>query len=231
MTSRSLLVVCTLLVMVMASMSGPASHAGPPGTPAVMRIVCVHCSATDHLSSCGLFLHRSGVRRHIRASKACFAAGLGFIKEIHVEARPGDVTAGAGGAAGPAPDARHQPPGKIVIVYCNYCTVQNDAASTVVKAAGCYAGGLGFEFSPMQFFAFLGFVYRHMNWNMLCMYLVYTLHEQDLNKYVHKLILFSYVLVCTWSVQGTTMPVQDIYFSVHGLSWFILFHTMNLVFP
>ena len=28
-----------------------------------------------------------------------------------VEARAGDVMAGAGGAAGPAPDVRHQPPG------------------------------------------------------------------------------------------------------------------------
>ncbi len=81
-------------------MSGPASHAGPPVTQAVTRFVCVNCSASGHLSSRGLFLHRAGVRRHIRASKACFAAGLGF-KEIHVEARPGDVMAGAGGAVGP----------------------------------------------------------------------------------------------------------------------------------
>ena len=67
-------------------------------------------TATGHLSSCGLFLHRSEVLRHIRGSKPCFAADLGF-KEIHVEARAGDVMAGAGGAAGPAPDVRHQPPG------------------------------------------------------------------------------------------------------------------------
>jgi hypothetical protein len=71
-----------------------------------------------------------------------------------------------------------------------------------------------------NFFAFLGFVY-----------LVYTLHEQDPNLYVHKLILFSYVLVCTWSVQGTTMSVPGICLSLHGLSRFIMFHTMNLVFP
>ncbi len=43
---------------------------------------------------------------HISASKACFAADLGY-KEIHVEARPGDVMAGAGGTAGPAPEVRH----------------------------------------------------------------------------------------------------------------------------
>ena len=54
---------------------------------------------------------RAGVRRHIRASKPCFAAGLGF-KEIYVEAWPSEVMAGAGGAAGPAPEVRHQPPGK-----------------------------------------------------------------------------------------------------------------------
>ena len=52
-----------------------------------------------------------GSSRHIRASKPCFAAGLGF-KEILVEARPGDVMAGAGGAAGPAQEVRHQPPRK-----------------------------------------------------------------------------------------------------------------------
>ncbi len=40
--------------------------------------------------------------------KVCFATDLGF-KEIHVDARAGDVMAarGAGGATGPAP--RHQP--------------------------------------------------------------------------------------------------------------------------
>ncbi len=46
----------------------------------------------------------------ISASKACFAADLGF-KEIHVEALPGDVMAGAGGevwsrAGRTAPTAR-----------------------------------------------------------------------------------------------------------------------------
>ena len=32
-------------------------------------------------------------------------------QEFQVEARAGDVMAGAGGAAGPAPDVQHQPPG------------------------------------------------------------------------------------------------------------------------
>ena len=117
MTARSIQVACTLLlVAAMASMARP-DHAGPPkhrdGVAAVTRFVCVNCTATGQLSSRGLFLHRAGVRRHISASKACFAADLGF-KEILVEARPGDVMAGAGGAAGPAPDVRHQPPGALL---------------------------------------------------------------------------------------------------------------------
>ena len=57
--------------------------------------------------------------RHIRGSKPCFAADLGF-KEINIEARAGDVMAGAGGAAGPAPDIRHQPPGKIIDRVFNF---------------------------------------------------------------------------------------------------------------
>ena len=74
-----------------------------PAPPApVLRFVCVHSTATANLSSRRLFLHRF---------KPCFAADLGY-KEIHVEARAGDVMAGAGGAAGPAPDVRHQPPGQ-----------------------------------------------------------------------------------------------------------------------
>jgi hypothetical protein len=81
----------------MASMAGP--DAGPPVTlaRAVTRFVCVNCSATGHLSSLsrGLFLHQAGMRCHICASKACFAARLGF-KEIHIEARPGDVMVGGG---------------------------------------------------------------------------------------------------------------------------------------
>ncbi len=50
------------------------------------------------------------VHHHISASKACFAADLGF-KEIHVDALASNVMVGAGGAAGPAPDICHQPPG------------------------------------------------------------------------------------------------------------------------
>ena len=84
--------------------------AGGPGPLAVTRFVCAHCTATGELSSRGLFLNRASVRRHIAASRACHAAKLG-VREIQVEARAGDVMAGAGGAAGPAPDVRHQPAG------------------------------------------------------------------------------------------------------------------------
>lgn len=84
---------------------------GPPIQCGVTRFVCVNCTKTGKLSSRGLFLNRAAVRRHISAAKACFAADLGF-SEIRVDARSGDVMAGLGGAAGPAPDVRHQPPGK-----------------------------------------------------------------------------------------------------------------------
>ena len=38
-------------------------------------------------------------------------ARCGQDQEFQVQARAGDVMAGAGGAAGPAPDVRYQPPG------------------------------------------------------------------------------------------------------------------------
>ena len=102
-----------LLVAVMASSagqdSGPAK-CGPSESQSggVARFVCVNCTATGHLSSRRLFLNRAGVRRHIAASKACFAADRGF-KEIHVEALAGYVMAGAGVAAGPAPESGPEP--------------------------------------------------------------------------------------------------------------------------
>ena len=106
----------TLLLVAVAVMAAKASDkpAGPPAKSGlgvtVTWFVCAHCTATGQLSSRGLFLNRAAVRRHIAAAKSCRAADLG-IREIQVEARPGDVMAGGGGAAGPAPDIRHQPPG------------------------------------------------------------------------------------------------------------------------
>ena len=92
--------------------------AGPPARPGlggrVTWIVCAHyiMMATGLLSSRCLFqvLNWGAVLRHIAAAKPCRAADIG-IREIQVEALPGDVMAGGGGAAGPAPDIRHQPPG------------------------------------------------------------------------------------------------------------------------
>jgi len=138
--------------------AGPSTRAGAGLT----RFVFVNCSASGRLSSRGLFLHRAAVRRHISASKACFAADLGY-KEIQIEARPGDVMAGAGGAAGPAPEVRHQPPGTTIYICYNYVLSQNNAAGIAVKASRHYARGLGFETSQLHIFAFCIFLctYKH----------------------------------------------------------------------
>ncbi len=59
-----------------------------------------------------MFLNRASVQRHIAATKPCREANMG-IREILLEALAGDVMAGGGGAAGPAPDIRHQPAGDV----------------------------------------------------------------------------------------------------------------------
>jgi hypothetical protein len=117
-------VVTFIAIMSSAGPAGPPDTGGGLGCGAVSRFVCVHCTSTGKLSSRGLFLARSAVRRHISATKSCREAGLGF-REVHVQARAGDVMAGAGGAAGPAPDVRHQPPGE------KECFQQNKATYTV----------------------------------------------------------------------------------------------------
>ena len=76
--------------------------------------MCVKCSETGQLSSRGLFLSRAAVHRHICHSKPCSAARMG-VREIQVDVRTSDVMAGAGGAAGPAPDVRHQPEGTLLL--------------------------------------------------------------------------------------------------------------------
>ena len=105
-------------VMPQVPASGSSSEsAGAPGRAdaagRVTRFVCMHCSLSGMLSSRCLFLHRAAVLRHISASPACRAAKVG-IRTIQVEALAGDVMAGAGGAAGPAPDVRHQPQGDVL---------------------------------------------------------------------------------------------------------------------
>ena len=81
-----------------------------PGQVQVTRFR-VHCrTQTDQLSSCGLFLSRAAVRRHISHAQACRSAGLGH-REVPIQIRAVDVMAGGGGGAGPAPSIRHQEPG------------------------------------------------------------------------------------------------------------------------
>ncbi len=95
-----------------AAMSGGPGVCGLAGGIGVTRFIYVKCTETGQLSSQGLFLNRASVRRNIARSKPCFQAQLGF-HEIHVQARAGDVMAGGGGAGGPAPSIRHQPPGAL----------------------------------------------------------------------------------------------------------------------
>ena len=108
----TLLVAVVTFIAIMSSASPPTTGT-VLGCGAVSRFVCVHCTSTGKLSSRGLFLRvaRAAVRRHISATKSWREAGLGF-REVHVEARAGDVMAGAGGAAGPALDIGYQPPGE-----------------------------------------------------------------------------------------------------------------------
>jgi hypothetical protein len=59
--------------------------------------------------------------------------------------RSGNVMAGAGGAAGPVPDVRHQPPDEVVYRYFNFSQICIYAASTGVKATEWCARGPGFK--------------------------------------------------------------------------------------
>jgi hypothetical protein len=123
--------------------------------------VCVNCSKTCHLSSRRLFLNLAGVRRHINASKACFAAGLGFL-DIRVDALAGDVMAGLGGAAGPSPDVRHQSPGK---KYTCTVTVPVIARTLVAKWLRQLAGMhkvIGSNPTIIQFFYFVKNLYMRV---------------------------------------------------------------------
>ncbi len=108
------LLIASVALMARSAQASGKLQVGASGPSAglrlgVTRFVCAHCTATGKLSSGGLFINRASVRRHIAASKPCHAADLGY-REIQVEARAGDVVAGAGGAAGHAPDVQHQPP-------------------------------------------------------------------------------------------------------------------------
>ena len=66
-------------------------------------------------------------------------------REIHVEARPGDVMTRAGGADGPALDVCDQHPGTPIDRGDNYGLKHINAASTVVRAAWQSAQSREFE--------------------------------------------------------------------------------------
>ncbi len=95
-------------------------------------ILYVNWTATSHLSSCWLFLNRAQVCSH--QSIQGLLRHWPLLQEIHIDAPSGKVMAGAGGAADPAPDIWHQPPGKTVIIYCNYWLYYNNTVRAEVKA-------------------------------------------------------------------------------------------------
>ena len=110
------MIISTLLVAIVTSITimssaGPPATVGGLGCGAVCRFVCVYCTSTGELSSRGLFLALVAVCRHISATKSCREAALGF-REVRVEARAGDVMAGAGhwrgGARRRTLDTSHQ---------------------------------------------------------------------------------------------------------------------------
>ncbi len=145
-------------------------------------------------------------------------------EEIHVDALPGNVIAGAGG---PAPVVRHQPPGTPLDIYCNYFNNNNDAAGTVVKAALQTAPGSEFEPWYKQRFAFVFYVHKDLNLYIQCLYLVCTMHEP----YMHVCTWFIIVNPCMYMVHTCLYTVHlssSCWMSVHGSSWFILVHQFLL---
>ena len=105
---------------------------------------------------------------------------------------------GAGGAAGPAPDVRHQPPGSTEYIYHNYKLHSTNAASSMVKAAGYSVLGHVFYSPPEQIFSFQEHVQNNMFLYIECLYLVYVWQEQVLDTYVRKHICRNnmYVYIC-----------------------------------
>ena len=57
------------------------------------------------------FPTRRAIKTHIGKSSVCWATGFG-VKEVELETRPIDAMVGGTGAAGPAQDLLHQPPGR-----------------------------------------------------------------------------------------------------------------------
>ncbi len=96
-----------------------SSSCQPSCRPGVTPLLCiqVHCTSTSQLaSSClQMFLNWASVSRFkaalVPVPQCQSLARCCQDQDFQVEARAGDVMAGACGAAGPAPDVRHQPPG------------------------------------------------------------------------------------------------------------------------
>ena len=132
-----------ILLLAAAVMASVPTIQGPDGLGpgSVTRFDCAHCTSTGKLSSHDLFLNRAAVRRHIAASKPCHAAQDG-IRQIQMEARSGDIMAGAGGAAGSAPDVRHQPDSEGDVQFYIYHLMHRldiNAGGVAVRAALRYA--------------------------------------------------------------------------------------------
>ena len=72
------------------------------------RFICVACEERGTFTAA--YPTARAAKIHIGNSPPCRAADAG-IREIALETRQTDAMVGGSGAAGPAPDLRHQPPG------------------------------------------------------------------------------------------------------------------------
>jgi hypothetical protein len=89
-------------------------------------------------------------------------------QEIHVDALASDVMAGAGGAAGPAPDVRHQPKKyTITSLLVEQWLRQLDVMHMIVGSSPNLSNFLLFDFH----------VHRNVKLYMPEMYVLYTLSE------------------------------------------------------
>ncbi len=85
--------------------------------------------------------------------------------------------AGAECAAGPAPDVRHQPPGKALYVYCNYYPSCNYDGSVVVKHLADMNKIVGPSTDICKILLFVIFVHSNMILYIPCMYIVHIWSE------------------------------------------------------
>jgi hypothetical protein len=85
--------------------------------------------------------------------------------------------AGAGCAAGSAPDIRHQPPGKAQYIFCNYCESYNCSCSMVFRQLAGMHMVVASNTDICNFLLFLFFVHSNMTLYMPFMNIVYTWSE------------------------------------------------------